>query len=208
MEIRRLPAEEDAVRRYAEELWLPYHRDLEAAVESHGLAEDADLVAEEVAFRMDRLDSADYRAWVAVESGSDTATDGVPLAETDGELVGFVTTDRNESSDDDRSTGERKYTSGQRAGGQPTDPGDEEAGDDEAEDEPDPAVTMTRLENTNVMRLLRNREFPVERDDFVTVASSAYEISPRKCEKAIQLAIKHDLIREDEGQLLAGDNWG
>ena len=125
-----------------------------------------------------------------------------------GEEVETDTDDRNESSDDDRSTGERKYTSGQRAGGQPTDPGDEEAGDDEAEDEPDPAVTMTRLENTNVMRLLRNREFPVERDDFVTVASSAYEISPRKCEKAIQLAIKHDLIREDEGQLLAGDNWG
>jgi ribosomal protein S18 acetylase RimI-like enzyme len=97
VEIRRLPAEEDAVRRYVEELWLPYHRDLEAAVESHGLAEDADLVAEEVAFRMDRLDSADYRAWVAVESGSDTATDGVPLAETDSELVGFVTTDRNEA---------------------------------------------------------------------------------------------------------------
>ena len=125
-----------------------------------------------------------------------------------GEEVETDTDDRNESSDDDRSTGERKYTSGQRASGQPTDPGDEEAGDDEAEDEPDPEVTMTRLENTNVMRLLRNREFPVERDDFVTVASSAYEISPRKCEKAIQLAIKHDLIREDEGQLLAGDNWG
>ncbi|PSQ07976.1 GNAT family N-acetyltransferase [Halobacteriales archaeon QS_5_68_33] len=97
MEIRRLPAEEDAVRRYAEELWLPSHRDLEVAVESHGLAEDVDLVAEEVAFRMDRLDSADYRAWVAIESGSDTATDGVPLAETDSELVGFVTTDRNEA---------------------------------------------------------------------------------------------------------------
>ncbi|PSP55303.1 hypothetical protein BRC74_00055, partial [Halobacteriales archaeon QH_7_68_42] len=125
-----------------------------------------------------------------------------------GEEVETDTDDRNESSDDDRSTGERKYTSGQRAGGQPADPGDEEAGDDEAEDEPDPEVTMTRLENTNVMRLLRNREFPVERDDFVTVASSAYEISPRKCEKVIQLAIKHDLIREDEGQLLAGDNWG
>ena len=76
---------------------MPYHRDLEVAVESHGLAEDVDLVAEEVAFRMDCLDSADYRAWVAVESGSDTATDGVPLAETDSELVGFVTTDRNEA---------------------------------------------------------------------------------------------------------------
>ena len=132
-----------------------------------------------------------------------------------GEEVETDTDDRNESSDDDRSTGERKYTSGQRAGGRPMDPGDggsddgdEDENESEADGEGDPDVTMTRLENTNVMRLLRNREFPVERDDFVTVASSAYEISPRKCEKVIQLAIKHDLIREDEGQLLAGDNWG
>ena len=131
-----------------------------------------------------------------------------------GEEVETDTDDRNESSDDDRSTGERKYTSGQRAGGRPMDPGDggsddgdEDENESEADGEGDPDVTMTRLENTNVMRLLRNREFPVERDDFVTVASSAYEISPRKCEKVIQLAIKHDLIREDEGQLLAGDNW-
>jgi len=112
------------------------------------------------------------------------------------------------------STDERKYTSGQRAGGRPTGPGDAGGGDDgdedeaEADDEDDPDVTMTRLENTNVMRLLGNREFPVERDDFVTVASSAYEISPRKCEKVIQLAIKHDLVREEDGQLFAGDNWG
>ena len=131
-----------------------------------------------------------------------------------GEEVETDTDDRSKSSDDDRSTGERKYTSGQRAGGRPTDPGDggsddgdEDENESEADGEGDPDVTMTRLENTNVMRLLRNREFPVERDDFVTVASSAYEISPRKCEKVIQLGIKHDLIREDEGQLLAGDNW-
>ena len=101
MEIRRLPAEEDAVRRYVEELWLPYHRDLEAAVESHELAEDVDLVAEEVAFRTDRLDSEDYRAWVAVEgrpNGERSAEAGdVSLAETEGELVGFVTTERDEA---------------------------------------------------------------------------------------------------------------
>jgi len=101
VEIRRLPPEEEAVRRYAEQLWLPYHRDLKAAVERHALAEDVDLVAEEVAFRTDRLDSEEFRAWVAVESGSDGGQsdepDGAPLAETDGELVGFVTTERDEA---------------------------------------------------------------------------------------------------------------
>jgi len=39
MELRRLPANEPAVRRYVEELWLPYHRDLEATVDRHVLAE-------------------------------------------------------------------------------------------------------------------------------------------------------------------------
>jgi len=63
------------------------------------------------------------------------------------------------------------------------------------------------LENTKVMRLLQNREFPVDRDDFVTVASSAYEVSPRDCEKVLDLAVEHDLLREDGTDLYAGDRW-
>ncbi|GAA0537465.1 GNAT family N-acetyltransferase [Halorubrum ejinorense] len=42
MEIRRLPATEAAVERHARELWLPYHRDLAAAVEAHALADRPD----------------------------------------------------------------------------------------------------------------------------------------------------------------------
>jgi len=84
--IRQLPTDEDAVRRFAEELWLPYHRDLEAAVESHALADDVPLETE-VEFRLDYLESDTYRAWVAVDG---EPTDG-PLAELSRELVGFVT---------------------------------------------------------------------------------------------------------------------
>jgi len=110
---------------------------------------------------------------------------------------------------------QRTYTSGQRAGGRPTG-GDQSGGDDgetndgdEADDQSgsDRDITLSRLENTNVMRLLQNREFPVDRDDFVIVASSAYEVQPRHCEKVIDLAVKHDLLREEEGELLAGSNW-
>lgn len=90
--IRSLPADEDAARRVAEELWLPYHRDLEAAVESHALADDLSL-DEEVAFRLDLLESDTYRAWVAVEGDEPT---GVPLAEVGRELVGFLTADVDE----------------------------------------------------------------------------------------------------------------
>lgn len=99
MKLRRLPADEPAVRRYVEELWLPFHHDLEAIVDRHALAEDIDLVAEETAFRLDRLDEAGYRAWIAVDGpsadGSGADTD---LATTDGDFVGFVTTEIDEAS--------------------------------------------------------------------------------------------------------------
>jgi len=39
MEIRRLPDRRECPRRYAAELWLPYHRDLAAAVDAHALAD-------------------------------------------------------------------------------------------------------------------------------------------------------------------------
>lgn len=85
--LRRLPPDEDAARRFAEELWLPYHRDLEATVDSHALVDDVSL-DEEVEFRLDFLESDTYRAWVAVEGGEQTDE---PLAEVERELVGFIT---------------------------------------------------------------------------------------------------------------------
>lgn len=115
---------------------------------------------------------------------------------------------RNRGTDGDdeesKDSNERGYSSGQRAGGRPTD-GSGDGGDGEDDRKRD--VTMTRLENTNVMRMMQNREFPVDRDDFVVVAASAYEISQDRCEKVIDLAVKHDLLREDEGQLHAGPEW-
>ncbi|WP_345780929.1 GNAT family N-acetyltransferase [Halosolutus gelatinilyticus] len=100
MEIRRLSAEDGAVRRFVEGLWLPYHRELEAIVDAHALADDVDLVAEEIPFRLDRLESAGYRAWIAVDEAGDE--DGERNASDDsnldgGVLAGFVTTEVDES---------------------------------------------------------------------------------------------------------------
>ena len=93
MKLHSLPAEERAVRRFVEERWLPYHRELAATVEGHGLADDVDLVAEEVEFRLDREGDGDRRTWVAVD-----AEDGpVELADRDVELAGFVATDLDRS---------------------------------------------------------------------------------------------------------------
>jgi ribosomal protein S18 acetylase RimI-like enzyme len=112
MEIRQLPATETAAERYAADLWLPYHRDLAAAVDGHALADrpDEDLIAAETAFRLDLLrGDADRRLWiVAVDADAaadehqaadadpvildleDPAPVGVPDA--DRELVAFVST--------------------------------------------------------------------------------------------------------------------
>ena len=87
MNIRRLRPEEAAVERYVEELWIPYHRDLSAAVEAHGLVEDEDTVAEATEFVVDLLDSPTKYLWIAVEGASDPFGD---LDETDGTFVGFL----------------------------------------------------------------------------------------------------------------------
>jgi ribosomal protein S18 acetylase RimI-like enzyme len=102
MELRRLPPERGAVRRYVEELWLPYHRELEAVVDRHALADGVDLVAEEVEFRLDRLGAEEYRALVAVDEPPEHEREsGATLEATgdghDGDLVGFVTTDVDEA---------------------------------------------------------------------------------------------------------------
>lgn len=93
MDIRRLPGDERAVRRYIEELWLPYNRELEGIVDGFSLAGDVDIVAEELDHRLGRHETESYRAWVAVD-GSPGEGD---LAATNGDFVGFVTTDIDES---------------------------------------------------------------------------------------------------------------
>jgi len=95
MEILRLPADEAAVRRYMEDLWIPYMRDLEAIVDSFALADDVDLMAEELGFQLNRLEDDDCRGWVAVD-GSDEEGN---LADSDGDFVGFIITKIDEAPD-------------------------------------------------------------------------------------------------------------
>lgn len=97
MEFYSLPADEAAVRRYVDELWLPYHRELEAVVDAHALADtDAvDLVAAEVEFRLERLETSECRTWIAVDGNRDGESDNRPLA--DSEFAGFVATEIDES---------------------------------------------------------------------------------------------------------------
>lgn len=93
MNIRRLPADEAAVRRYIEDLWLPYNRELEAIGDSFSLADDVDIVAEELDYRLSRHETEHYETWVAVDGSRDEGG----LTDTSGDFVGFITTDIDES---------------------------------------------------------------------------------------------------------------
>ena len=98
MELRRLRLDEAAVRRYVEALWLPYHRELESIVDGHALADGVDLVAAEVAHRLERLATDGHRTWIAVDGlDADGSTDSAFRPDGDGDLAGFVTTDVDES---------------------------------------------------------------------------------------------------------------
>lgn len=108
MEIQLLSPTDDAgLRRYAAELWLPYHRDLTASAAAHALADwpDEELIAAETEFRLDLLrEDANRRLWVvAVDAQTDAGdvdpesldpeapvSGGVPGPDRD--LVAFVST--------------------------------------------------------------------------------------------------------------------
>jgi len=52
-----------------------------------------------------------------------------------------------------------------------------------------------------VVRLLQNREFPVERDEIATVAMNAYDIPPEDFDAVIQTAVNRGVL-EEEGPYL------
>ncbi len=81
---------------------------------------------------------------------------------------------------------------------------DEAESDEEtpAEVVSDAGASISALEYNKVMRLLQNREFPVERDEIETVAANAYGLARSDCAEVIDLAIDRDLLGEENGQLV------
>ncbi|MFC7073204.1 GNAT family N-acetyltransferase [Halovenus rubra] len=88
MYIRRVRNEAESMRRFVEELWLPYQHDLEKSVESHEMAEEID-VDEIVEFRTDWFDDPTKRLWVALD-GVDNPTGAI--TDIDATFAGFLGT--------------------------------------------------------------------------------------------------------------------
>lgn len=99
MRLLSLPPDEAAVRRYVQELWLPYHRELEAVVADHALADDLDPAAE-VDYRLERLEAGENETWIAVDDADDdreTDADPADVIAGQGTLAGFVSLARDEA---------------------------------------------------------------------------------------------------------------
>ncbi|WP_299330497.1 hypothetical protein [Haloplanus sp.] len=126
-----------------------------------------------------------------VEPETVTATDG---------------TDSPEAADDDgdRATAADAGAEADDTGGDAT----EDAGDDAeteagADTDPDPDVPESYYK---VLRLLQNREFPMERGELTTLVTAAYDVSEPECERILETAVDRGVLVENGTTLDLGRN--
>ena len=134
-----------------------------------------------------------------IEAVVDAAGEGVT---TDGTADTDLTGEDDRPDDSgllDGGTADRGAPSSAGSDPTPSEPSGTPAGDTASDDE---EPTLTNLEYNKVMRLLQNRELPVDRAEIQEVATSAYQISPEEFDTVIQAAIQRDLIAERNGQFV------
>lgn len=139
--------------------------------------EETDVAETESADSVDSTASAEAVAGNATESGGGVADEPEPS-----EMAG----------------GEDEPTD---ASEQTTVPEEEENSDDDDAGGGPSKTSLSALEYNRVMRMLQNREFPVDRQEIVAVASSAYDLTEQECTKVIDLAVDRGLLNEHDGEL-------
>jgi hypothetical protein len=108
--------------------------------------------------------------------------------------------------DGDGADGASDDAAGDRDTTRPTEDGDDR-------DDPDTAGDGERSTDTpglgsgaggpyrKALRLLQNREFPMERAALVEVMSSAYDLDATECERIVEFAIERGALVDDDGTL-------
>ncbi|WP_367176479.1 hypothetical protein [Haloarcula rubripromontorii] len=84
-------------------------------------------------------------------------------------------------------------------------PATTETGDTDRGADSDDSPSLTKLEYNKVMRLLQNREMPVDRAEIREVAVNAYDIDGEQFDAIIDAAVERDLIGQDKGRLVESD---
>jgi hypothetical protein len=147
----------------------------------------------------DRNGSTDDGGEESADSTDRTYTSSTSAGETRHRPDSGPSSDRNEPSGG----------SGDRSGSADRDESDdarrESAESAESGDDPSPGESLTRRDYTKVMRFLQNREFPVDKAEFVELASNTYQLSTAECEYILALGEKQGRIAERDGQIVAGE---
>ncbi|AUG48180.1 hypothetical protein BVU17_11840 [Haloarcula taiwanensis] len=84
-------------------------------------------------------------------------------------------------------------------------PATTETRDTDRDADSDDSPSLTKLEYNKVMRLLQNREMPVDRGEIREVAVNAYDIDGEQFDAIIDAAVDRDLIGQDKGRLVESD---
>jgi len=83
---------------------------------------------------------------------------------------------------------------------------DEDAADTGDATEETPEQDFDRSSYNRVVRLLQNRDFPLEIEEITTIAGSAYEIERRETEAIIDALVDRGVIDRDGSQLFRPEN--
>jgi hypothetical protein len=83
----------------------------------------------------------------------------------------------------------------------------EESGGADETDETEASVELP-AETQQILQLLGNREFPVDHDEIVTVATNAYGVGFEEAEAVIDVLLQQGRLREEDGTLYRPDRYG
>ncbi|AZH25788.1 hypothetical protein [Haloplanus aerogenes] len=143
---------------------------------------------------VEAAESSSGKSGRGISSIGEVTFESAETADTDGAADGKD--DADETTPDIEVTN-RDTAADEESTGADTD-GDDADGADTDEDVPDGYY--------KVLRLLQNREFPMERTDLTALVTGAYDVSEPQCERILEVAIDRGVLVEDGSTLDIGRN--
>jgi hypothetical protein len=131
-------------------------------------------------------------------SADDAGASSTPSAEAESneDTHDAATAEGTAAADDEGATGDDSTSEP----ASPSTEGEATAADDEDADTPAAPAHSERVYH-QLLRFLRNREFPIPRTEAEAVAQSAYDLSASEATEVIQLAVDRDVLAERDGEL-------
>ncbi|EMA11511.1 hypothetical protein SAMN05443574_103214 [Haloarcula vallismortis] len=162
-------------------------------------ADDGSLLGDDSATADDQKRSVQSAETAAAAPEQDVAKPANSTAESDA-------TGTAEADTPDERTADPTETNDTGAAAAETESGDTDSSDtSDTSDSSADGPSLTKLEYNKVMRLLQNREMPVDRTEIREVAVNAYDIDGEQFDAIIDAAVDRDLIGQENGQLVESD---